>query len=78
MSQTEKAIYWIEHVIKHKGAKHLKSPSSKMPLFIYYLLDVFAFLLLAYFVGIIVCYLVFKSCFRMVFKKKVDKKKKLQ
>jgi glucuronosyltransferase len=37
------AMYWIEYVIKHKGAKHLKSRAVNMNFFEYTMLDVFAF-----------------------------------
>ncbi|XP_055295942.1 UDP-glucosyltransferase 2-like [Sitodiplosis mosellana] len=33
-------IWWIEYVIKFRGAKHLKSVAADMPLFSYLLLDV--------------------------------------
>lgn len=33
-------IWWIEHVIKFRGAKHLKSHAAEMSLFTYLLLDV--------------------------------------
>lgn len=44
MSPLEKAIYWIEFVIRHKGASHLRTESYKMPWYAYYSLDVLCFL----------------------------------
>lgn len=43
----EHAVYWGEYIIKHKGAKHIKSIAAKMPLYRYLLLDVIAFLSIA-------------------------------
>lgn len=43
----QKAIFWVEHVLKHKGADHLKSPGRKMPYFQYFLIDVVLFSLTA-------------------------------
>lgn len=39
-----KAIRWIEHVIRCKGAKHLRNPAVDMPLYQYLLLDAPTFL----------------------------------
>ena len=40
------AIYWIEYVIRHRGAKHMKYPGADLNFFQYYSLDVIAFLIL--------------------------------
>lgn len=34
-----KVIWWCEYVIRHKGAKHLRSPSADIALYEYLLLD---------------------------------------
>ncbi|KAF5291051.1 hypothetical protein FQA39_LY14484 [Lamprigera yunnana] len=36
----ERAIFWTEYVIRHKGAKHLQSPLKDLNLIQYYLIDV--------------------------------------
>lgn len=33
-------VYWIEYVLRHKGANHLRSPAVGMPLYQYLLLDI--------------------------------------
>ncbi|CAH2000423.1 unnamed protein product [Acanthoscelides obtectus] len=38
----EKAIWWMEYVIRHKGAKHLRNPIVDIPLYQYLMLDVIA------------------------------------
>ncbi|XP_066301023.1 UDP-glucuronosyltransferase 2C1-like [Branchiostoma lanceolatum] len=38
----ERAVWWIEHVIKHGGLPHLRSRATELPLYQYYLLDVIA------------------------------------
>lgn len=53
----ETAIYWIEYVIRHKGANFLKTAAVDMSFYQYYLLDVFAFLLIVF--GSII-YIIFK------------------
>uniref|UniRef100_A0AAR5P7Z0 UDP-glucuronosyltransferase n=3 Tax=Dendroctonus ponderosae TaxID=77166 RepID=A0AAR5P7Z0_DENPD len=42
----EKAVYWTEYVLRHKGAVHLQSPSRHMGVIDYYSLDVVVFLAL--------------------------------
>lgn len=42
MSSVEKAVWWIEYTIRHKGTKHLRYPGLDVPLYQYYYLDVFA------------------------------------
>ncbi|KAB0790152.1 hypothetical protein PPYR_15524 [Photinus pyralis] len=41
----EKAIWWIEYVIRHKGAAHLRSPAVDLPFYQYYLLDIIGLVL---------------------------------
>lgn len=36
----ERAVYWTEYVLRHKGATHLQSPSRHLHWTQYYLLDV--------------------------------------
>lgn len=39
------ALFWIEFVMKHKGASHLRTDSYKMPWYSYYSVDVACFLM---------------------------------
>ncbi|XP_066289817.1 UDP-glucuronosyltransferase 2C1-like [Branchiostoma lanceolatum] len=41
----ERAVWWIEHVIKHGGLPHLRARAVDLPFYQYYLLDVAACLL---------------------------------
>ncbi|XP_066262271.1 UDP-glycosyltransferase UGT5-like isoform X2 [Euwallacea similis] len=43
MKPLETAIYWIEYVIRNKGADHLKVASIKLPWYKLYMVDVFLF-----------------------------------
>ncbi|KAG7160269.1 2-hydroxyacylsphingosine 1-beta-galactosyltransferase-like 3 [Homarus americanus] len=43
----QRAVYWTEHVLRHGGAPHLRSPAANMPLHQYFLLDVAAVLAVA-------------------------------
>lgn len=58
----DKAVFWIEYVIRHKGARHLRSPAIDAPFYKYYLLDVLALLTLCV---LLFFYLVLK-CFKRI------------
>ncbi|KAM3849261.1 UDP-glucuronosyltransferase 2A3-like [Diretmus argenteus] len=45
MHPLDSAIYWIEFVMRHKGASHLRTESYKMPWYSYHSLDVIGFLM---------------------------------
>lgn len=53
-----KAVWWIEYVLRHQGAPHLKSPSASMSFVDYFMVDVIIFLTLAI---LIMNYLLLKS-----------------
>lgn len=36
----DQAIFWVEYVMRHKGAPHLRTEAYKMPWYSYYCLDV--------------------------------------
>ncbi|XP_038212493.1 UDP-glucosyltransferase 2 isoform X2 [Zerene cesonia] len=67
-SPLERAIYWTEYVIRHKGAYHLLSPAKDLNIFQYYMIDVaLAFFALFISMSILVAYIL-----RSGFKKFVD------
>lgn len=43
----DEAVFWIEYVMKNKGAKHLRVAAHQLSWYQYYLLDVLSFILLA-------------------------------
>ncbi|XP_037540282.1 UDP-glucuronosyltransferase 2A1 [Nematolebias whitei] len=45
MSPLDEAIFWIEYVIRNKGAAHLKSAGFSLPWYTYFCLDVAAILM---------------------------------
>lgn len=57
MSGIEKAVWWTEYVLRHKGAKHLKSGAADLPTSQFYLLDVLGALSI---ILLIVLYIVYK------------------
>ncbi|XP_022921076.2 UDP-glycosyltransferase UGT4-like isoform X1 [Onthophagus taurus] len=76
MHPMDKAVYWIEHVLKHKGAKHLKIKGADLPWYQYLLVDVFLFLgfviLIACFISICIMKFLFRKLFGAKNKIKVN------
>lgn len=54
MTGLERAVWWIEYVIRHKGAHHLKNPALSMPWYQYYLLDIICFVVAAVFTLVLI------------------------
>lgn len=52
MSPRDTTVYWLEYVIRHRGAKHIQSPVVYMSAFEYYGLDVIGFSLIIIYIVI--------------------------
>ncbi|XP_023298638.2 UDP-glucosyltransferase 2 [Lucilia cuprina] len=48
ISNEQNAVYWLEYVLRYKGAEHLKSPVLQLNFFQYYLLDVYSLILVGF------------------------------
>ncbi|XP_006896875.1 PREDICTED: UDP-glucuronosyltransferase 2B15-like isoform X2 [Elephantulus edwardii] len=71
----DQAVFWIEFVMRHKGAKHLRPASLNLTWAQYHSLDVIGFLLACV---AIVTFIVLKSClfcYQVIFKKGKKKKR---
>ncbi|CAG4997159.1 unnamed protein product [Parnassius apollo] len=63
----ERAIYWTEYVIRHKGAYHLLSPAKDLNFLQYYLLDVaFVFFVILITISVLISYVIRRSFKRLV------------
>ncbi len=69
------AAYWIEHVLRHGGTKHLQSAGKDMPVYQYYLLDVFSFIFLVLLMFLFVTYRSLKWIVRKCFSRPTFKSK---
>ncbi|GBP43541.1 2-hydroxyacylsphingosine 1-beta-galactosyltransferase [Eumeta japonica] len=64
----ERAVYWTEYVIRHKGAYHLQSPAKDLNYFQYHMLDAFCIVLFSgLMIFILICYVL-----RVSFKRLID------
>lgn len=70
------AIYWIEYVIKYRGAPHLRTGGSDLPWYQYHLLDVFA-AIIAILIIAFYCLLAVVKFFIKILKKNNNEKVKL-
>ncbi|XP_055619395.1 UDP-glycosyltransferase UGT5-like [Toxorhynchites rutilus septentrionalis] len=78
MTPKETAAFWVEYVIRHKGAPQLRSPAMQLSFFQYHLLDVYAVVfLIMILTGAMVGFFV-RKIYRKIFKpiKHVTRKKK--
>ncbi|XP_069869159.1 UDP-glucuronosyltransferase 2B17-like isoform X2 [Dipodomys merriami] len=74
MKPLDRAVFWIEFVMRHKGAKHLRPLSHNLTWYQYHSLDVIGFLLACMaavtFLVLKCCLLVYQKVFKMGKKKK--------
>ncbi|KAK1174543.1 UDP-glucuronosyltransferase 2A1-like isoform X4 [Acipenser oxyrinchus oxyrinchus] len=76
MKPLDRAVFWIEFVMRHKGAKHLRPEAHNLTWYQYHCLDVIG-LLLAFVIALL--FIIVKSCsfcFRKCCKRSERKRKK--
>lgn len=57
----ERAVWWTEHVLRHKGAAHLRSPAANMHWTEYYAIDLVLILLSSVAVGLLLLILIIRA-----------------
>ncbi|XP_034042482.1 UDP-glucuronosyltransferase 2A1-like [Thalassophryne amazonica] len=67
----DSALFWIEFVMRHKGAAHLRTESYQLPWYSYHSVDVMLFFLTIAFISLFIFAVVARECFRLCFKRKV-------
>jgi glucuronosyltransferase len=72
----ETAVYWTEYVIRHKGARHLRSAAVELTWYQYLLLDVLSFIALFLFFFLVMMYLLVKIVYSMIVSKWKRKSRK--
>lgn len=70
------AMFWIEYVLRHNGASHLRSAALNLNWYQYLLLDVTAFIILTILVGLFVLRIILKKLCCKTSKVKANKTKK--
>ncbi|XP_053332925.1 UDP-glucuronosyltransferase 2C1-like isoform X2 [Clarias gariepinus] len=70
----DNAVFWIEYIIRHGGAAHLRTEAYKMPWYSYHSVDVVLFLLfLLSFIGFTTFVIIRHVCCRLCVKKQSTK-----
>ncbi|XP_072512918.1 UDP-glucuronosyltransferase 2C1-like isoform X2 [Salminus brasiliensis] len=71
----DNAVFWVEHVMRHGGAPHLRTESYKMPWYAYHSVDVMLFLLSVVSVVVFIVYRVIRyCCCRLCMRRKMTKR----
>ncbi|XP_070765534.1 UDP-glucuronosyltransferase 2C1-like [Enoplosus armatus] len=71
MKPLDTALFWIEFVMRHKGAAHLRTESYRLPWYSYHSVDVILFLLTITLLILLFLAGLVRSCFRLCLKRKV-------
>lgn len=76
MKPLDRALYWVEYVLRHKGASHLKSSSNELNYAQYFLMDIISviFILIAF--GIILVLILKRVVLKN--KNKISKRNKIK
>lgn len=72
------AVFWVEHVIRHRGAPHLRSAGLDLKWYQRDMIDIIIFLTLVTIILFIIFYIIIKKILGLCFRKKpvVKKSKK--
>lgn len=70
MKPLDQAVFWIEYVIRHRGARHLQTQSHKMSWFVYNSVDVIAALFTVVLLVTFICISAIKCLWRLTFTKR--------
>nr|XP_043885529.1 UDP-glucuronosyltransferase 2C1-like [Solea senegalensis] len=73
MKPMDTAIFWIEFVMRHKGAPHLRAQSYRLPWYSYHSVDVFLFLSGAVLLVLFTVFILMRCLYTAVRKPKVKK-----
>lgn len=66
LTALETAMYWIEYVIRHKGADFIKNPALKLSWFAYNMIDVYAFLSVVVIAVVLAVFYTLKTILRLL------------
>ncbi|XP_030018435.1 UDP-glucuronosyltransferase 2C1-like isoform X7 [Sphaeramia orbicularis] len=71
MKPLDNALFWMEFVMRHKGAAHLRTESYRMPWYSYYSVDVGLFLFGVFLLVLTTVFILMRCLYRKVCKPKV-------
>ncbi|XP_062406039.1 UDP-glucuronosyltransferase 2B14-like [Sardina pilchardus] len=71
MKPLDRAIFWIEFIMRNGGAPHLRTQSFRMSWIAYHSIDVILTLIMALLLLLLIMFLAIKKCCSVIFNKKV-------
>lgn len=71
MKPLDRAVFWIEFVMRNGGAPHLRTQSFRMSWIAYHSIDVILTLIMGLLFLVLITFLMIKKCFSVLCKKKV-------
>lgn len=71
MSTADTVAYWVEYVLRHKGAHHLRPASAQLSWYQLALIDVVATILAILFTVLLAIYLVLRTILSYIFTIKI-------
>ncbi|XP_046659567.1 UDP-glycosyltransferase UGT5-like [Homalodisca vitripennis] len=66
-SPADRLVFWVEYVLRHGGAHHLRPASALLPWYQLYLIDILALLLATASVSILFTYFIIRKIYRLIF-----------
>ncbi|KAF5287350.1 hypothetical protein FQA39_LY15953 [Lamprigera yunnana] len=72
----DRALWWTEYIIRHKGTQHMKSPIKDIPWYQLLLLDVISVIILVSILVLLIVKAIGKLCYNMLCKRSKEKVKK--
>ncbi|XP_075237460.1 UDP-glycosyltransferase UGT5-like isoform X1 [Lycorma delicatula] len=75
MSAVDTAVWWVEYVLRHKGAPHLKPAALDLTWYQYYMVDIFVILMFVILTTLLSVYYVAIIMIRKLFPTKINSKK---
>ncbi|XP_044063544.1 UDP-glucuronosyltransferase 2C1-like [Siniperca chuatsi] len=73
MKPLDTAVFWIEFVMRHKGAAHLRTESYRLPWYSYHSVDVFLFLAGAVLLALLTIFIMMRCLYTTMCKHKVKR-----
>lgn len=75
MPPVETAIWWVEYVLRHKGAPHLRPSALDLTWYQYFMLDILLIVIISLMTGLCLVYLTVKlliKCLQSLSSKKIS------
>lgn len=73
----QNAVFWVEYVLRHRGAPHFKSSALELTWYQYYMVDAIVFVFAVAATSLFILYKTIRIVNRTIIKRKINSKKKI-